>query len=76
MAEFERSIMRERTQAGLQAARSRGRTGGRPPSLSVKDVAAAKALLTDPDITVNEVARRMNVDLSTRYRHLPWGRGA
>jgi DNA invertase Pin-like site-specific DNA recombinase len=76
MAEFERSIMRERTQAGLQAARSRGRTGGRPPALSAKDVSAAKALLTDPEITVNEVARRMNVAPSTLYRHLPGGRGA
>lgn len=76
MAEFERSIIRERTKAGLDAARARGRTGGRPPALSAKDVAAAKALLTDPDITVNEVARRLKVAPSTLYRHLPGGRGA
>ncbi|MBV9511755.1 MAG: recombinase family protein [Caulobacteraceae bacterium] len=76
MAEFERSIIRERTKAGLEAARARGRTGGRPPALSAKDVAAAKAMLTDPQITVSEVARRMKVAPSTLYRHLPGGRGA
>jgi DNA invertase Pin-like site-specific DNA recombinase len=76
MAEFERSIIRERTKAGLDAARARGRTGGRPPSLLAKDVAAAKAMLTDPEITMNEVARRLKVAPSTLYRHLPGGRGA
>ena len=45
LAEFERGIIRERTLAGLQAARARGRTGGRPPALKAKDLAAAKALL-------------------------------
>ena len=45
LAEFERSIIRERTRAGLDAARARGRTGGRPPALKAKDLAAAKALL-------------------------------
>jgi len=76
MAEFERSIILERTKAGLDAARARGRTGGRPPSLSAKDVAAAKAMLTDPNITMNQVASRLKVAPSTLYRHLPGGRGA
>ena len=48
LAEFERGVIRERTLAGLQAARARGRTGGRPPALKAKDMAAAKALLQDP----------------------------
>jgi DNA invertase Pin-like site-specific DNA recombinase len=74
MAEFERSIIRERTKAGLAAARARGRTGGRPPALSAKE--AARAMLTDPDITMNEVASRLKVAPSTLYRHLPGGRGA
>src|SRR5688500_6336174 len=52
LAEFERGVIRERTLAGLQAARARGRTGGRPPALKAKDIAAAKALLKDPEITV------------------------
>ncbi len=75
MAEFERSIIRERTRAGLDAARARGRTGGRAPALSNKDVIAAKALLSDPSITVNQVARRLKVALSTLYTYLPGVRG-
>jgi DNA invertase Pin-like site-specific DNA recombinase len=47
IAEFEREIIRERTRAGLDAARSRGRKGGRPRSLSDKDLKQARALLTD-----------------------------
>lgn len=76
MAEFERSVNRERTVAALVASRARGRKGGRPPALSAKDVSHAKALLSDPDITVEEVARRLNVAASTLYRHLPGGRSA
>lgn len=76
MAEFERAINRERTRAALEASRARGRKGGRPPSMSAKDVVHAKALLGDPDITVAEVAKRMNVAASTLYRHLPGGRSS
>jgi len=47
LAEFERSIIRERTKVGLEAARARGRTGGRPPALTDKDLAVARALLAD-----------------------------
>ena len=74
LAEFERSIIRERTKAGLDAARARGKKGGRPPSLTNKDIQAAKALLADPDITVDEVAARLKVATSTLYRHMPGGR--
>ena len=76
LAEFERSIIRERTKAGLASARARGRLGGRPPALSPEDLAAARALLSDPDITVDAVARRLGVAPSTLYRHLPGGRSA
>ena len=75
LAEFERSIIKERTTAGLAAARARGRKGGRPPSLNAKDLTAAKALLSDPEITVEEVAKRLKVSPATLYRHLPGGRG-
>ena len=74
LAEFERGVIRERTLAGLQAARARGRTGGRPPALKAKDLAAAKAMLKDPEITVAEIARRLSVAPSTLYRHLPRAR--
>jgi DNA invertase Pin-like site-specific DNA recombinase len=76
LAEFERSIIRERTMAGLAAARARGKLGGRPPSLTADSIAAAKAMLTDPDITMEDVARRLKVSPATLYRHLPGGRGA
>jgi DNA invertase Pin-like site-specific DNA recombinase len=76
IAEFEREIIRERTRAGLDAARSRGRNGGRPRSLSDKDLQQARALLTDPEITVEEVARRFGVGPSTLYRYLPAARQA
>jgi DNA invertase Pin-like site-specific DNA recombinase len=76
LAEFERSIIRERTKAGLEAARARGKKGGRPPALAAKDLAAAKAMLSDPEITMEEVAKRLKVAPSTLYRHLPGGRGA
>jgi DNA invertase Pin-like site-specific DNA recombinase len=74
IAEFEREIIRERTRAGLDAARSRGRKGGRPRSLSEKDLKQARALLTDPEITVEDIARRFGVGPSTLYRYLPAAR--
>ena len=76
LAEFERSIIQERTRAGLDAARARGRRGGRPPALSAEDLAVARALLRDPGITVKEVAKRLGCSASTLYSHLPGGRGA
>ena len=76
IAEFEREIIKERTRAGLDAARARGRTGGRPPALSVKDITAARAMLADPALTVEHVARTLNVSPSTLYRHLPGGRSS
>ncbi|MBL1265836.1 recombinase family protein [Methylomicrobium sp. RS1] len=75
LAEFERSIIRERTKAGLEAARARGKKGGRPPALDAKDLTAAKAMLSDPEITMEEVAKRLKVAPSTLYRHMPGGRG-
>ena len=76
LAEFERSIIRERTTAGLQAARLMGRKGGRPSSLKPADLIAAQALLKNPTITMVEVARRLGIAPSTLYRHLPGGRSA
>jgi DNA invertase Pin-like site-specific DNA recombinase len=59
LAEFERAVIRERTGAGLAAARARGRTGGRPTKLKGDDLKAAKALLANPDIPVADVAKRI-----------------
>ena len=76
LAEFERSIIRERTQAGLASAKARGRIGGRPRSLSDKDITAAKAMLSDVSISVEEVAQHLGVSPSTLYRHIPGGRSS
>lgn len=74
LAEFERSVIRERTMAGLKAARAQGRVGGRPRSLKDDDIAAARALLADPSITTRQVAERLGVSVSTLYKHLPAAR--
>lgn len=74
LAEFERAVIRERTSAGLQAARARGRKGGRPRRLGPKELAAAKALLADPQIRVEDVAAHLRVSPATLYRYLPGGR--
>lgn len=71
LAEFERGVIRERTRAGLDAARARGRVGGRPPKLKAADLKVAKALLADPEINVSDVARRLGVSPATLYRHIP-----
>ena len=65
LAEFEHSLIRERTIAGLDAARARGRKGGRKPSMSGKDIKKAKAMLNDPQITKTEVAKHFGVSRVT-----------
>ncbi|CAE6791815.1 recombinase family protein [Paraburkholderia domus] len=70
LAEFERSLIRERTRAGLAAARARGRSGGRKPKLGEKEVREIKALLRDPDIQVADVARRYGVSRTTLYKYV------
>lgn len=65
LAEFEHSLIRERTIAGLAAARARGRKGGRKPVLSKADIRKAVAMLSDPAITKAEVARHFQVSRVT-----------
>jgi DNA invertase Pin-like site-specific DNA recombinase len=69
LAEFERSLIRERTNAGLKAARARGRKGGRPKSMTAEDVRAAETLLNG-NVGPTAVAKRMGVSRATLYRHL------
>ncbi|KAA0948936.1 recombinase family protein [Pseudomonas sp. ANT_H14] len=70
LAEFERNLTRERTKAGLDAARARGRKGGRKPSLDERQTREIKALLRDPQIHVTDVARRYGISRSTLYRYV------
>src|SRR5271167_3722101 len=67
LAEFERNLIRERTVAGLKAARARGRKGGRPAKLSPKEIKTIRALLETADISVAEIAARFGVARSTLY---------
>jgi DNA invertase Pin-like site-specific DNA recombinase len=71
LAEFERGIIRERTIAGLESARARGRRGGRPRALNEQGVSVAKALLRDGSLTVREVANQLNVSEATLYKYIP-----
>lgn len=70
LAEFERGLIRERTNAGLVAARKRGKVGGRPKALSSADVAAANAMLKSGAKSVREVADLFGVAVSTLFRYL------
>lgn len=74
IGQFERSLISERTVAGLEAARQRGRVGGRPRSMSEQDVVAAKAMLRSNEMTAAEVARQIGVSVSTLYRWIPAAR--
>jgi DNA invertase Pin-like site-specific DNA recombinase len=72
LAEFEREVIKERTNAGLQAARARGRFGGRPTiqSLDPKKVALARKLYADGSIPVREICATLHIGRSTLYRYL------
>src|SRR5712692_1221083 len=72
LAEFEREVIKERTNAGLQAARARGRLGGRP-KLQTKDpkkIALAKKLYADQNMAVQEICDTLHIGRSTLYRYV------
>ena len=70
MAEFERSLIRERTQAGLSSARSRGRLGGRPKILGEHEIALAKQLYSEKKYTVKEICKLVGVTKPCLYDYL------
>lgn len=71
LAEFERNLIRERTQAGLVAARARGRSGGRKPKLDTRQIREIKRLMSDPTIPVGQIAERYKVSRTTIYKVAP-----
>ena len=73
LAEFERSVLRERTRAGLTAARQRGRVGGRPKLMTAEKLAAAMKLLS-AGTPPREVAAILGVSIPTLYRYCPASR--
>ena len=73
LAEFERDLIRERTQAGLKAARVRGRTGGRPPGLSKEAKAtamAAETLYKEGRLSVQAICGQLDISKPTLYKYL------
>ncbi|SHK42047.1 recombinase family protein [Tepidibacter formicigenes] len=70
LAEFERDIIRERTMAGLSAARARGRIGGRPKKMDENKLIMAKSMMADKNISVKEICKTLNVSKSTLYKSL------
>lgn len=70
LAEFERSLIRERTNAGLAAAKARGRVGGRRPRLSMDQIRMARQLMANPGTTGYQVAEALHVSRATLYRAL------
>jgi DNA invertase Pin-like site-specific DNA recombinase len=73
LADFERNLIKERTQAGLQAARARGRVGGRKQKLDDKQLKEIKVLLADKTILVSDIAKRYGVSRTTLYNRLGKG---
>jgi DNA invertase Pin-like site-specific DNA recombinase len=73
LAEFERDLIRERTQAGLAAARARGRNGGRPKGITPQAEAtaiAAETLYREGTLTTRQIAGKLSISKSTLYAYL------
>src|SRR4051794_17387360 len=70
LAEFERDIIRERTNAGLEAARVRGKLGGRPPALSAEKVKLARKLYADKSTSVAEICKMLGISRHTLQRYV------
>jgi DNA invertase Pin-like site-specific DNA recombinase len=73
LAEFERNLIRERTNAGLIAARARGRKGGRPKALTDQKVSIAQSLYNGPKNSIPEICRTLKVSKATLYRYIKIG---
>src|SRR5437868_12127808 len=73
LAEFERDIIKDRTNAGLNAARARGRKGGRPKAKTLdtpRKVALAQSLYENRNNTIDEICKTLNVSRATLYRYI------
>ncbi len=73
LSEFERDLISERTQAGLTAARARGRKGGRPkglPPQAERTACAAETLYREQRLSVREIAEELGISKSTLYEYL------
>ena len=70
LAEFERELIRERTIAGIQAARARGRMGGRKFNLTKAQVRLAEASMKNRDTSVTELCKELKITRATLYKYI------
>ncbi len=70
LAEFEREIIRERTKAGLTAARARGKSGGRPKALTDKQVQMLRNLAADSNNSIDDICKTLGISRTTFYRYV------
>ncbi len=70
LAEFERNLIRERTNAGLLAARARGRKGGRPKALTEKKVQMAQELYNNKQNAIADICKILGISRATLYRYI------
>src|SRR5215212_5766466 len=70
LAEFERDIIRERSNAGLEAATARGKLGGRPKALSQEKIKLAKKLYADKNTSVSEICKMLGISRHTLQRYV------
>jgi DNA invertase Pin-like site-specific DNA recombinase len=75
LAEFERNLIRERTTAGLSAARARGRRGGRPKALTGKKLSIAQSLSNSKQNSIAEICQTLKISRATLYRYTKTGEG-
>jgi len=70
LAEFERDIIRERTNAGLAAARARGRVGGRKKALNQSQVKILMTMASDKSLPIGDICRQLKISKATYYNYL------
>jgi DNA invertase Pin-like site-specific DNA recombinase len=75
LAEFERDLIRERTTAGLTAARARGRAGGRPPIMTPEKLKIARQMYDSREHSIETIAKTVGVSRASLYRYLGPARG-
>lgn len=77
LAEFERNLIQERTQAGLQAARARGHLGGRPKALATaQKIKMAQELKANPNNKIADICKTLHISRATLYRYVPGSKKA
>lgn len=74
LAEYERELIRERTKAGLTAARARGRKGGRKPAMNEEQIEQARAMMNNPKLKIKSIIKTLGVSKATLYKYVPMGK--